>query len=913
MEKEALDIIARRFLRGYSIETARDGELAAACNRVIQETARRSFADAVALARVFVRRSMRSSPAMRSTAFRALARTLHLSGRHGEALRYYLRARASLRHDPLTRARIDRALTDVYMYMGDFARARQAARRAMIVFERNDAAGDLAQARVNLGNLYHRQDRHREAEKLYQEASAYFASVGNDLAAARCHYNRANTLVQLFDMPQAERLYRRAISAYDEAGYALDACDARYGLAWLFMLSGKFHVALTELSACELVYRRAGDPRGEALCLLDRAEVYIGLGLYADGLAAAAGAEKKFARLRLRYESAKAALFRGQAAAALGKKTEAADSRRGAERGFAEEGNQGFMGAARLLGAELAGPDRRARHRELAAARKHFTRAQLPYWAAMCDLSDISGGFSSDVPLKRVRNNKAVHVVPHLYALWQTALGDRAFQKRRLDQARRCWKQAADRLDAVRAQLPPLELRGAYGRRNPLPHPRLIAVELDRHPQDAAAWSERYKTAGLWAPLTESGSAAAGRRSVERSLEQLAVHVGALSNHAWGSRSGNSSPSISRRPPGKLYRRVREELMALESTGGGVPSFALLRRMIKTVSHRRPVVQFHGFGGDIIAFVHRNGATRVRRFPGGVSRLAEDTCKWRFILEGQLLNAAVDSAASATEKALWREVGGWLWSPLEIGRDEREILLLPEGDLANLPWPALEVDGRALAERHEFILSPSLRHFHAAAGVRITGRDMQIFRGAAADLPEADREIVAVSSKFGSQAEVHDPCLRESWPSNGEAFAWHFVGHASVRADNPFYSCLHLDDGPLFAADFRLKRCRVGIVTLSACRSGEQVNLPGEESTGLVRSLLEMGARNVVASRWPVWDRSAAFWMERFYHRLVRGVQPSEAVNRASLDAREQYPSAYHWSAFAVFGAGNFGEGYEEY
>ena len=781
----------------------------------------------------------------------------------------------------------------------------------MSVFKRLGAADDLAQTQVNYGNLLHRQDRHREAEKLYRRAAAHFDATGDRLAAARCYYNRANTLVQLFDMPEAERLYRQAILIYTEAGYELDACDARYGLAWLFMLSGKFHVTLTELAACERVYHQAGDPRGEALCLLDRAEVYNGLGLYADALATAKAAEKRFSRLKMRYEQSKAALFRGQAAAALGRKSEAVSSRQGAERGFTGEGNHGFLGATRLLGAELAGPDRRIRRRELAAARRHFARAQLPYWAAMCDLYEIAGGVRSVPLLKRIGRNRAVHVVPHLYALWQTTLGDQAYLRHRIDQARQCWRLAANRLDAVRAHLPPLELRGAYGRRHRLPHPRLIAVDIDSHPQEAAAWSERYKTAGVWAPLAEAGPSTAARRSIERSLKELAMHIGALGSHGSGSRGAIDTTMSSPRPPVNLYRRVREELMVLESAGGNIPTFAVLRRMITAVSHLRPVIQFHCATDDIIAFVHRNGTTRVCRFPGGVSRLAEDMCKWRFILEGQLLNAALDSAASAAEHALWREIGGWLWTPLEIGREEPEILVLPEGDLSNLPWLALAVDGQALAERHRFILSPSLRHFHAAAGVRTEGRKFQIFRGVTAGLPETDREIVTLSSLFGPHAEVHDPCRREDWPSRGEAFGWHFVGHASVRADNPFYSCLHLDDGPLFAADFRLKRCRVGVVTLSACRSGEQVNMPGEESTGLVRSLLEMGARNVVASRWPVWDRSAAFWMAAFYRRLVHGAQPSEAVRQASLEAREQYPSAYHWSAFAVFGAGNLGDTYE--
>ena len=81
--------------------------------------------------------------------------------------------------------------------------------------------------------------------------------------------------------------------------------------------------------------------------------------------------------------------------------------------------------------------------------------------------------------------------------------------------------------------------------------------------------------------------------------------------------------------------------------------------------------------------------------------------------------------------------------------------------------------------------------------------------------------------------------------------------------------------------------------------------MPGEESTGLVRSLLEMGARNVIAGHWPVADHSTARWMASFYNQYLRGASIHEAIRSAACTVREQYRSAYHWAAFSLFGAGN--------
>ncbi len=150
---------------------------------------------------------------------------------------------------------------------------------------------------------------------------------------------------------------------------------------------------------------------------------------------------------------------------------------------------------------------------------------------------------------------------------------------------------------------------------------------------------------------------------------------------------------------------------------------------------------------------------------------------------------------------------------------------------------------------------------------------------------------------------MHDPCRRSDWPNDTQAGIWHYTGHAQLRSDNPFYSSLQLADGPLFAADIRLKQNQVGLVTLAACRTGQQKYLPGEESSGLVRSLVEMGARNVVASHWAIADEPSALYMNEFYGHYLGGQPLTKAMRQAARHVRERYRSAYHWAAFSLFGA----------
>ncbi len=327
---------------------------------------------------------------------------------------------------------------------------------------------------------------------------------------------------------------------------------------------------------------------------------------------------------------------------------------------------------------------------------------------------------------------------------------------------------------------------------------------------------------------------------------------------------------------------------------------------LRNESKRLPIIQFHLSEAEIISFVHYNGRARVVRIKDGRAWLKRVLQRWRFILEGEILAGHFGEPSDiSVEQNLVAEMGEKLWRPLEIPAEANHVLIIPEGELANLPWKAMLIDGEPLLLRHHVVLSPSFRHYLAARKSHTRSREIRIYRGQADDLPAIDHELESFKRTVDKRVNYNYSTKRSDWPESGSASIWHYAGHAVLRDDNPFYSYLVLADGPLFAADFRLKQCRVNLVTLAACRSGEHVALPGEEATGLVRSLLEMGARNVIAGLWPVSDSATALWMEHFYENHLSGVTISESARSAALAVRESYPSSYHWGAFSIFGAGN--------
>ncbi len=901
-----MERIARVFLTtgkctGVDLET-----LSRECNRIVRRETEKSASRAIELGRQFVRRAEQYGGEMAATACRALGWAYLVAGKFHDAHRTYLKARDLVKRDALARARVDRVLIDVCMYLGDLKQARRHARLAMNTFEKQHAESDLAKTKVNYANLLHRQDRHREAGRLYAQAADFFDAQGNDLAVAFCLYNRANTLVQLFDFDEAASLYRRAHKIFIGHDHHLRANGCQYGLAWLHMLEGNFHVALQELAECEDSYRKASQDREVVLCQLDRAEVFLGLNLFSDAREMAREAERKARKLGIKYEAAKAALFYAKASVGIGRKTDARGALKRAEDDFARENNKPFLAAVHLAQAQI-NDGKSKRMAELEHVGRKFSQVQLPLWEAICDLQLLAARPDDARPLKKLRRNKAVKTVPHLFACWQTILGDREAERHRIDAAVDHWNRAADLLDAVRAKLPPVDMRSAFSRRNTDPHRRLVQVEAGRDPVVASCWAERLKTAGIWSVPDDAFEANPARSRALESLSQLADQAAALSWKISESAGRRAAVRIeTNKILEKLQRKVRQDLAIAEKPDSRTAdSLGNLRRLMLEASMQRTVVQFHLNGDDVYAFVHERGATRCHRYRGGARMVGQLMGRWRFMVERAPFASGRPSVSDLQdEHRLLADIGAWLWSPLEISRRREKLLILPEGRLSNLPWSAIVNGGEALVVSHDLVISPSLRHYLHAQAQKSRSKQIRVFVGNTDGLSQARQEYAPLVAAGNGEVLINDPCRRSDWPDAGAARVWHYTGHAQLRGDNPFYSSLILSDGPIFAADFRLKRNRVGLVTLAACRTGEQAYQAGEESSGLVRSFMEMGARNVVASHWAVSDRATAYWMKKFYDRYLSGRSAGRAAREAAIQVREKYPSAYHWAAFSVYGAG---------
>jgi CHAT domain len=211
------------------------------------------------------------------------------------------------------------------------------------------------------------------------------------------------------------------------------------------------------------------------------------------------------------------------------------------------------------------------------------------------------------------------------------------------------------------------------------------------------------------------------------------------------------------------------------------------------------------------------------------------------------------------------------------------VVIVPPGRLTVVPWGLLPVlQGRSVG------VSPS-----ATVWLRVRSTPEPAHRAVALvggpDLADAKAEVMGLSDLY-SQATV----LTNGMATVGRVLAaldgsWlaHVAAHGTFRADNPLFSSLQLDDGPLTGYDLEGMNRAPHRLVLSACESGRSAPIGSDELLGLASSLIPMGTVGIVAAVVPVSDQVTVPVMRSLHGRLAEGAGFPDALRQARADAAE--------------------------
>jgi CHAT domain-containing protein/tetratricopeptide (TPR) repeat protein len=301
---------------------------------------------------------------------------------------------------------------------------------------------------------------------------------------------------------------------------------------------------------------------------------------------------------------------------------------------------------------------------------------------------------------------------------------------------------------------------------------------------------------------------------------------------------------------------------------------------------------------------------------------------------------AVRSRQPARQEA--RQLFDALLAPVTEEGSCSRYVVVPDGVLNLVPFDALvSSDGRYVVESHTVTYAPSATTLYllrtepfkgnlpnsliAVGGVPYAGSGMKriaIERGYNPNdefdnLPDSEAEVKAAARALtksnatlligpaATETNVKQQLLRQ--------FGYvHLAVHALSDPDPDRASLVVLadppnaEDGFIQAAEILRMRLPARLVVLSACETNIGAIEGQAGASTLSTAFLLAGARTVISTLWPVYDKASLELMEGFYEHLGKGQPPADSMTAAKRQVLAKLGAnglPIYWAGFVVQGS----------
>jgi tetratricopeptide (TPR) repeat protein len=386
-------------------------------------------------------------------------------------------------------------------------------------------------------------------------------------------------------------------------------------------------------------------------------------------------------------------------------------------------------------------------------------------------------------------------------------------------------------------------------------------------PRLLLSWSERWRATAL-APMP-------ARPSLDKdAIAELSAlrAVTRMHDSARAARSGNSALDRERH---RLERAVRERALRARSAAAEAKRFDLEELMVSLGDTR--LVELIETDGALHVITVADG--RVRRHAIESKSTSDEVGMARSVLARFAVGTPsrhADDLLNRISKRLEQVLLGS--SAFELG--DGPVVVVPPGRLHAIPWSLLP----SLRDRVVSV-APSASTWMRVSGSQPPETD-RVALIVGPGLETAGAEVPLLASRYvGATVLGHGTATAENvLKALDGAWLAHIAAHGTFRADNPLFSALRLDDGPLNVHDFeRLRRAPYRLV-LSSCSSGVAAPVGADELLGLVSSVIPLGAGGILASVVPVNDRAAVPLMVALHDALRDGASLPEALLKARTE-----------------------------
>jgi CHAT domain-containing protein len=831
-------------------------------------------------------------------------------------------------------ARALNASIQPHILLGEYAEATAAAEEARQIFLQEGNEWRLARVELNTGNIFHRQDRLREALEYYQRAYRYFQphKEKDPEAVAVALHNQATCLISLNDFPRALAIYEEVKTFALEHEMPTVAGHADYNIAWLYYLRGEYGKAIDMLrivrEAC-----RTSDRYHFALCHMDLSEIYLELNLSAEAAEMAQKGAELFEQLGGHgYEVAKCLANLAIAYGQQGQPSRAIGIFAKAREIFVRERNQVWPHLIDLYEALLLfNQGRYVDARRLCAAALEFFRDSIPPGkAVLCrllmarlhaHLGDLTQAFQEcSFALETLQHTDMPVLSYQAQFLW----GKLQLRAGKTREAYQSYQGAREALESLRSALQGEELKIGFMKNKFEVYEELVALCLSNGTagaEEAFLYMEHAKSRSLLDSMFRPGAISSMTRRQNHSATRIAglreelnwyyhrIEMEQLRPEEQSSRRIAELLSKARQKEDALLQVLRESSPAEMPEAEVCPPAVVGLPEIRAKLHEdETILEYFCVADNIL--VALLGRSRLEIVPlTGISRVRSLLRLLQFQLSKLRLGPEYTKRfektfLEATQEHL-RQLYDAMVAPIRDRLCGRHLIVVPHDLLHQLPFCALFDGERYLIDSFSLSYSPSAAIYvlchdrlpseYATSLVLGIPDEMapcitDEIRSVAASLPEAEVYM---------GAEATSEVLRQKGPSSRFV---HIATHGLFRPDSPMFSGIRMGDNRLNLYDLYQLHCPAELVTLSGCATGLNVVAGGDELLGLGRGLIQAGARSVLLTQWDVHDHSTAEFMQGFYRRLLEHPHKGLALQGAMMEVRERYPHPYHWAPFTLVG-----------
>jgi CHAT domain-containing protein len=789
----------------------------------------------------------------------------------------------------------------------------------------------------NRGLCYEHMGRYAEALSAYASAEKRYRTLGVTDRLGEILDNRGGILLHLGRGNEALAAHEAAADVFATAGLSLSHAIALSNIGEANRRLANYTRALNTFEQARRLFESLDALVQKSLLLLYMANVYLELNLYSEALATYQETNELLRGMGMAHDRAQALWGMGSALVAHLRFEEAEEALGEAADLFAAADNVPLFSGVMVERASLLAT-RGDREAALDSARRALSLVSGSEWPvqrvyAHLRLADLLLPDTTEAELHLLA---AHHLAEHI-ALppVRYRLNERLGRLRRLqgrdEEAQRLLKAAVEEIERLRGTVTQDAMRASFLRDKTVAYEELLQLYLARDNEEglwlAFTIAEKAKSRALVDLLSgviERVPAASLDSEVEERIRKLQSDLNATYNRLFSVTGEEDEretpvPDLQERAV-QLESKISRLRLQAPSSDPFMDPISLAEAQ-EQLPPDLALLAYHIVDDEIMAFVILGENIRIVRKLGPVATVAQLLCRLRVHLNRFRAGPEFVGRHMALLERSMQDVLASLYTvlvaPVEDLSEEMgirtsyragapgKLVIVPHGLLHQIPFHALFDGERYLLERFEISYAPSAR-VYSLCQEKASQRSGHALVMSVADplIPAVEKEARAVAKHLPgvevlSDEQATSDALRSA--SSGSSIL-HLACHGLFRADNPMFSSLKLHDGWLTAADVMRLDLAGTIVTLSACESGRNEVIAGDEPIGLTRAFLGVGASTVVVSLWLVQDEATALLMDKYYERLCSNVRPVEALRGAQLALKDEYSHPYYWAPFILVG-----------